>query len=114
MKVSYLYLAVLTTLGVTVSQAVAEENKAIDLSPVRVQGEYIGQDYDESVTSVVVIDRETLNKSAATDLKSLVRYIPGVSVAKDAQKGVSQGLRIRGIDFNRITMSIDGDRLPEG
>ena len=114
MKVSYLYLAVLTTLGVTVSQAVAEENKAIDLSPVRVQGEYIGQDYDESVISVVVIDREALNKSAATDLKSLVRYIPGVSVAKDAQKGVSQGLRIRGIDFNRITMSIDGDRLPEG
>lgn len=40
--------------------------------------------------------------------------MPGVSVAKDAQKGVSQGIRIRGIDFNRITMIIDGDRLPEG
>lgn len=39
--------------------------------------------------------------------------MPGVSVAKDAQKGVSQGIRIRGIDFNRITMIIDGDRLPE-
>ncbi len=116
MKYSYLGFGVLVTLGVSLSPVNAQEREEeiVTLSPVQVQGQVIEQDFDEGVHSVEVVDRQALNKAAVTDLKTLTRYMPGVSVAKDAQKGVSQGIRIRGIDFNRITMTIDGDRLPEG
>lgn len=126
MKRSYLYLVVAATMGSLGTVALAEKtvnklDKATEtgaqtliLSPVYVKGDIIAQDFDEGVQSIDVITRQDLNKAAATDLKTLTRYMPGISVAKDGQKGVSQGIRIRGIDFNRITMSIDGDRLPEG
>ncbi|HIW07400.1 MAG TPA: TonB-dependent hemoglobin/transferrin/lactoferrin family receptor [Candidatus Ignatzschineria merdigallinarum] len=116
MKRSYLTLAVVAALEISLSPAIADEQQeeVVILSPVQVKGKAIAQDFDEGIHSIDVIDRQALNKAAATDLKTLTRYMPGVSVAKDAQKGVSQGIRIRGIDFNRITMTIDGDRLPEG
>lgn len=116
MRYSYLTLAVIAALGSGLAPAVGNnlEEEVVTLSPVQVKGQSIAQDFDEGINSVEVFDRQALNKSAATDLKTLTRYMPGVSVAKDAQKGVSQGIRIRGIDFNRITMTIDGDRLPEG
>jgi len=116
MKHSYLTLAVIAALEISLSPAIADEQQeeVVILSPVQVKGKAIAQDFDEGIHSIDVIDRQALNKAAATDLKTLTRYMPGVSVAKDAQKGVSQGIRIRGVDFNRITMTIDGDRLPEG
>mgnify|MGYP001374537335 CR=1 FL=1 len=121
MKHSYLFLSIATIIsGLGIVMAEEEENlpdriaQTLVLSPIYVKGSVITQDFDEGVASIDVVTRQELNKAAATDLKTLTRYMPGISVAKDGQKGVSQGIRIRGIDFNRITMSIDGDRLPEG
>lgn len=60
------------------------------------------------------LDKKTIEKSNAVDLKTLLKDIPGVEVP-DVQ-GTRQGndsVNIRGLSGNRVGMSIDGINLPE-
>lgn len=59
MKRSYLTLAVIAALEISLSPAIADEQQeeVVILSPVQVKGKAIAQDFDEGIHSIDVIDR---------------------------------------------------------
>jgi hemoglobin/transferrin/lactoferrin receptor protein len=74
--------------------------------------------------TVTVITAEQIADEMATDIKELVRYEPGVSVARaPARFGAAlgatgragnEGFTIRGIGGNRTQILVDGVRVPDG
>ncbi|MBN6149951.1 TonB-dependent hemoglobin/transferrin/lactoferrin family receptor [Xanthomonas sp. AmX2] len=66
-------------------------------------------------SSVDVIDREQMDEHLVHDLKDLLRYTPGVSVTTGSGRfsGVS-GIRIRGLEGNRVLIQTDGIPVSDG
>ena len=68
--------------------------------------------------SVDVIDKETYDKSPSTDIRNLLKDVPGVTTRKTVRSGVRgtpgiSDVNIRGLDGDRILFVIDGVRLPD-
>lgn len=61
--------------------------------------------------SVTVLDSEMLRREIARDIKDLIRYEPGVSVANASTRFGLAGFNIRGIEANRVATRIDGIRM---
>lgn len=57
------------------------------------------------------ISAQQINEQQARNIKDLVRYEPGVSVANNASRFGLSGFNIRGLEGNRILMQVDGVRL---
>jgi len=68
---------------------------------------------DSVAATVTVIDREDAFRDVAGNLRDLLRYEPGVSIENGATRFGLGNLNIRGLDGNRVQMTIDGIRLPE-
>lgn len=83
------------------------------LDTVTVTAERTARPLAESAPHVSVLTRTDLDRAAATDLDTLLRYEPGVSVASDPGRRGNASVTIRGIDGNRILMMVDGNRLPD-
>lgn len=74
--------------------------------------------------TVSVITAEQIDERLITDIKDLVRYEPGVSVrrapARFTVAGAStgrdrnSGFNIRGLEGNRVLITVDGIRVPDG
>lgn len=63
----------------------------------------------EDVASTVdVIDRERMDELLARDLKDLFRYEPGITVTSGFGRFGIGGIRIRGLDGNRVRIQTDG------
>ena len=69
---------------------------------------------ESSPSPVTAIERREIQENVATDLRSLLRYQPGVSVENSPARFGFGNINIRGLDGNRVLMTIDGIRLPEG
>ncbi|HET7404268.1 MAG TPA: TonB-dependent receptor plug domain-containing protein, partial [Usitatibacter sp.] len=69
---------------------------------------------ESSPSPVTVIERREIRENVATDLRALLRYEPGVSVESAPARFGFGNINIRGLDGNRVLMTIDGIRLPEG
>lgn len=68
----------------------------------------------ESVAATVsVIERQDAFREVAGDLRGLLRYEPGVSIENGATRFGLGNIAIRGLDGNRVQMTVDGIRLPE-
>lgn len=63
--------------------------------------------------TVTVRSNEEIEHELARDIKDLIRYEPGVSVANASTRFGLAGFNIRGIDGNRIATRIDGVRMNE-
>lgn len=59
-----------------------------------------------------IVTRRELDEQMVQDNRDLVRYNPEVAVAETGRFG-SKGFAIRGVDENRVSMSVDGMALPE-
>ncbi|HTF94572.1 MAG TPA: TonB-dependent hemoglobin/transferrin/lactoferrin family receptor [Cellvibrio sp.] len=59
-----------------------------------------------------VLNAETLENQQTNDLEDMVRYIPGVSVSNIGRFGAN-GFNIRGMDGDRVAMTIDGLSMGE-
>lgn len=55
----------------------------------------------------IVKTSETLNKEQVLGIRDLTRYDPGVAVVEQGN-GASGGYSIRGVDKNRVAVSVDG------
>ncbi|MEG0184602.1 MAG: TonB-dependent hemoglobin/transferrin/lactoferrin family receptor [Stenotrophomonas sp.] len=62
--------------------------------------------------TVDVIDREQMDRQLVHDLKDLVRYEPGLSVTRSVTRFGLGGIRIRGLDGNRVRIQTDGIAMP--
>jgi hemoglobin/transferrin/lactoferrin receptor protein len=58
------------------------------------------------------VGRAELDRAAAEDLSSAIRYVPGVEVTGDPELG-NGTFTIRGVGGDRVTSAIDGVGLPE-
>lgn len=65
------------------------------------------------VATVSAIDRDTLDAHQVRTLGDLVRYEPGVDALGDSTRFGWQGFSIRGLDGNRVGMTVDGVPIPE-
>jgi hemoglobin/transferrin/lactoferrin receptor protein len=67
--------------------------------------------------NVTVINRQELDERMVRDVQDLVRYEPGISVAKTTSStdpfGNLAGFTIRGVSNNRVQMLVDGTRVIE-
>jgi hemoglobin/transferrin/lactoferrin receptor protein len=77
----------------------------------------------EVPAAVTVITEEEIEANLVTDIKDLVRFEPGVSVranparfsaASGAGRDGNSGFNIRGLEGNRVLMTVDGVRVPDG
>ncbi len=73
----------------------------------------VEESIDAVPTPVSVIDRQQMFREVATDLRGALRYEPGVTIESGSTRfGLGQ-VNIRGLDGNRVQMTVDGIRLPE-
>lgn len=62
-----------------------------------------------------VIDESRMQETVVTDVRSLLRYEPGISVGREPRgRGSESNIEVRGIGGQRLGMFVDGVRLPAG
>ncbi len=59
------------------------------------------------------IGQVQLAKEMTSDIRDLIRYIPGVSISYSGTRGGTRGFAIRGVEANRVAISVDGIQQPE-
>ena len=69
---------------------------------------------EEVLAPVVVIDRETIERSAANDVADLLRFHAGLDVARTGGPGQPTSVFIRGADSNHTLVLVDGVRINPG
>ena len=71
----------------------------------------------EVPANITVIDGEKIDDRAITDMKELVRDVPGVEVFRQSSGtdpfNSYTGFTIRGVGQNRVQLLVDGGRIPE-
>lgn len=92
------------------------------LKPVVISGSRSERDLQEVPARVDVIEGEALDPTRAQDIRELVRELPNVEVRRAPQRfGAVQsptgrdgnaGFNIRGLQGNRVLLTIDGIRMP--
>jgi hemoglobin/transferrin/lactoferrin receptor protein len=100
----------------TVPAASAEDGAdpgATELDQVTVTATLNPRDVAGTPGTVTVKERKDLDRELVTDIRDLVRYEPGVSVASNPGRFGLAGFTIRGIDGNRVLIEIDGVRIPD-
>lgn len=81
----------------------------VELKEIRVTAPKRVNRKTQEVTGLgkVVKTAETLEKEQVQGIRDLVRYDPGISVVEQGRGG-STGFSIRGVDKNRVQVSVDG------
>jgi len=79
---------------------------------------------EDAPVTVSVITDEQMADELVTDIRDLVRFEPGVSVARQPARfnaalsatgrAGNEGFNIRGIGGNRVLIQVDGVRVPDG
>ena len=67
----------------------------------------------ETIGTVSLIDRETLDDQLAGDFAEALRYEPNLSMRSAMSRFGLQDINIRGIEGNRVLMEVDGIRVPD-
>lgn len=93
------------------AEAPTDADGARTLDTLEVKGER-GQ-RQSSNQNVTVVDASQLEDEMAESMEDLTRYIPGVSIADMGRFG-DNGFNIRGIEGDRVAMTIDGLSMSEG
>lgn len=63
--------------------------------------------------TVTVKSAREIESELARDIKDLIRYEPGISVANSAGRFGLGGFNVRGIDGNRVLIEVDGIPVPD-
>lgn len=63
-----------------------------------------------STSSVTVIDKAEIERSASPDLQSLLQYYPGISITTNGGQGSSSNLYIRGMSSKQTVVLVNGVR----
>lgn len=89
----------------------ASEESARRLDRLQVVANRIEQPVAEALAAVVVLDREAIERSQASDILELLRRLPGLDVARTGGSGQSTSLFVRGGNSNHVLVLIDGVRV---
>jgi vitamin B12 transporter len=106
-------LASALALALAASVATAAEGTA-SVPAVVVTATRVPMPLEEVLAPVIVIDRATIERSAANDAADLLRFHAGVEVARTGGPGQPTSVFIRGADSNHTLVLIDGVRINPG
>ncbi|MFK7815712.1 MAG: TonB-dependent receptor [Gammaproteobacteria bacterium] len=101
MKQKFYLLPVL--LGLNTSLPAVDE---VVVTPAR-----YSQSIEEVVTSVIVIDRETINRTPAADLADLLRWHAGLEIGRTGGIGQQTSVFVRGTNSNHTAVLINGIKM---
>ncbi|MCG8427241.1 MAG: TonB-dependent receptor, partial [Chromatiales bacterium] len=82
-----------------------------EMAPIIVTASRTAETADETLASVTVIDRETIEKSQATDITELLIGIAGINLSANGGDGKNKSLFLRGTNSNHTLLLIDGIRI---
>lgn len=86
-----------------------------DPSPaVVVTATRIGTELTEVLAPVIVIDRQAIERSSASDAADLLRFHAGLDLARNGGPGQSTAIFIRGAESNHTLVLVDGVRINPG
>ena len=88
----------------------ADPNGAQTLDTIEVKEQAQQKSANQNVT---VIDASQLEDEMAENMEDVIRYVPGVSIVDMGRFG-DNGFNIRGIEGDRVAMTIDGLSMTEG
>lgn len=69
---------------------------------------------DETLASVIVIDREALESSSGLDLGEVIRFHSGIDIVRSGGAGQQTSIFMRGANSNQTLVLIDGVRVNSG
>ena len=88
--------------------AASDAAQSQSLKEITVRAAKVGRRSKEATgLGKIVKTSETLNKEQVLGIRDLTRYDPGVAVVEQGN-GASGGYSIRGVDKNRVAVSVDG------
>ncbi|MEG0822641.1 MAG: TonB-dependent hemoglobin/transferrin/lactoferrin family receptor [Burkholderiaceae bacterium] len=82
------------------------------LPEVAITATRIEEKVSEVPATISVIGAQAIDRNLVTRIEDLVRYEPGVSVARDPSRFGASSFNIRGLDGNRVAIQVDGIRAP--
>ncbi|MBB4123099.1 TonB-dependent receptor domain-containing protein [Martelella radicis] len=98
--------------GVLAQDAGFIEDGAIELQPVYVTTPLRRPSTIlQSTSTVTVIDKEDIERSAAPDLPSLLRKYPGVNITANGGQGAQATITLRGASASQTLVLVDGMRV---
>ena len=83
-------------------------------NPIVVTATRTAQTVDETLASVTVIDRATIEKSQARDAAELLQRYAGVDLARNGGPGQSTSIFLRGSESNHTLVLVDGVKINPG
>lgn len=86
----------------------ADSSKGKTLEGVEVRSRHKGRQIGAAELS-----QQQLTKEMTSDIRDLVRYTPGVGISYSGTRGGTRGFAIRGVEANRVAISVDGIQQPE-
>ncbi|KDE39961.1 TonB-dependent hemin, ferrichrome receptor [Nitrincola lacisaponensis] len=108
--------------GVAWADVTAPVSSRTSLKELTVTASHSEQDVLNVANTVSVITEEDIQKQQAADIQDLMRYETGVSVRAQPMRagaamgttgrGGNEGINIRGLEGNQVTLQTDGVRLP--
>ena len=87
---------------------------AAEESPIIVTATRTAQIADQALAPVIVIDRATIERSAAADVADLLRYHAGIDIGRNGGPGQATSVFIRGTDSNHALVMVDGVKINPG
>src|SRR5215510_4600420 len=66
------------------------------------------EDADDVLVPVIVIDRETIERSGAIDVADLLRFQAGIEIARNGGPGATTTVFMRGTESNHTLVLVDG------
>ncbi|MDO9641002.1 MAG: TonB-dependent hemoglobin/transferrin/lactoferrin family receptor [Pseudotabrizicola sp.] len=115
-------LLLATVAAVTLTSALptlaqTAEEKTTFLGRITLFADRLGRSLNDVQGHISVVDDAELKQRNVQTLEDLLRYIPGVTAVRQVSGadpfGGQTGIRIRGVEGNRIQMVVDGGRIPE-
>ncbi|WP_373099755.1 MULTISPECIES: TonB-dependent hemoglobin/transferrin/lactoferrin family receptor [Pasteurellaceae] len=104
-KISIITIAIWGYSAAALSETVATDAAALET--IHVDGDMQQQNIRERKIGEIKKTAQTLAKQQVQDSRDLVRYETGVSVVESGRFG-SSGYAIRGVDENRVAITVDG------
>lgn len=88
-------------------QAGQAQEKQLDTIQVKAKKQKTRRDNEVTGLGKLVKTADTLSKEQVLDIRDLTRYDPGIAVVEQG-RGASSGYSIRGMDKNRVSLTVDG------
>ena len=98
----------------SVLAAIAGTSHAADETPIVVTATRTAQVADQALAPVIVIDRATIERTAAIDVADLLRFHAGIDIGRNGGPGQPASVFMRGTDSNHTLVMVDGVKINPG